>query len=721
MQLKPKVSDDSHPVDQRFRSLVEKLWDATILLSENGTIVYVSQATAQAFGYTPAYLVGRAVMDFVHPSDRAAVEQIFDDLLAQPGGRAAALFRGRNSAYKWLWIEAAATNLLDEPEIRAIVCRFHDVSERLRTARKLAESEERYRAFVEQSSEGIWRIENPIPIPVHLPADTQIALMLRDAYFAECNPAMARMYGYSDPSEFIGTRLSDFFVATDESNVKQLREFIRGGYRIVDGESNEVDRSGNQKYFLNNFFGVVKDGFLYRTWGTQRDITERKRAEEAVKASEAQLFYRSRHDALTDLPNRSLFLEKLEHAGHQVTGHVGVLFIDIDRFKVINETLGHLVGDRLLIALAERLKRCISPDDTLARLGGDEFAILVERIGNANEARRIADRVLTVFRHPFAVEGHVLLMSASIGIAVGGAVPGDSDNLLRHADVAMTRAKATGKGKYVVYDTALHDRMVRTLRLEADLRGAVERRQFEVHYQPVVALTTGTVVGFEALVRWRHPDLGLIRPMDFIPVAEEAGLVLTLDRWVLREACRQLRAWQSRLGGCPDLTMSVNFSSREFSQVDVVDSISSALDETGLEAKHLKIEITENALIENADTVALAFSELERKGVQIVLDDFGTGYSSLSYLHRFRVDMLKIDRSFVSGMDTDVGRNVEIIRAIAGLAQSLGIEMVAEGIESASQIKQLRALECEFGQGYYFSHPVPAGEALALALAHSSH
>jgi EAL domain-containing protein (putative c-di-GMP-specific phosphodiesterase class I) len=296
---------------------------------------------------------------------------------------------------------------------------------------------------------------------------------------------------------------------------------------------------------------------------------------------------------------------------------------------------------------------------------------------------------------------------------------GEYDNLLRHADVAMCRAKATGKGKYVVYDTVLHDRMVRTLRLEADLRGAVERRQFVVHYQPVVALDTGRVVGFEALVRWRHPDLGLIHPMDFIPVAEEAGLVVPVDRWVLREACRQLKAWQSRLGGCPPLNMRVNFSSRVFSHPDVVDAIASTLDETGLDPNNLKIEITENALIENADTVASAFTELERRGVQIVLDDFGTGYSSLSYLHRYRVDVLKIDRSFVSGMDVDVGRNVEIIRAIAGLAQSLGIQVVAEGIESASQIRQLRALDCGFGQGYYFSHPVPAGEALALALAHT--
>jgi diguanylate cyclase (GGDEF)-like protein len=389
------------------------------------------------------------------------------------------------------------------------------------------------------------------------------------------------------------------------------------------------------------------------------------------------------------------------------------LFLDLDRFKIINDSLGHMVGDQLLVGIAHRLEACLRPGDTVARLGGDEFTILLEDLASTDDAIEVARRVQEAVTQPFNIGGHEVFTTASIGIALSNTGYERAEDLLRDADTAMYRAKMEGKKRHVVFDKAMHDRAMQLLQTETDLRRALTRKEFFLNYQPIVCLETGRVSSFEALVRWRHPERGLVGPGDFIPVAEETGLIVPLGLWVLNEACRQMREWQ-RLGLADEtVKMSVNLSSRQFSQADLIEQISSALRESGLEAANLKLEITESMVMENIDTAIDMLTQLRNLGVGLSIDDFGTGYSSLSYLHRFPIDTLKIDRSFVTQM-TDNSENAEIVRTIVTLARSLDMAVVAEGVETADQLRQLGDLGCDYGQGYLFSRPVGAGQAAEL-------
>ena len=465
---------------------------------------------------------------------------------------------------------------------------------------------------------------------------------------------------------------------------------------------------------------AIQQSELYQK--SQTELLERKRAE-------AQLLHQAFYDTLTGLPNRALFLDQLKRVIRYSKKHsentFALLFLDFDRFKVVNDSLGHEIGDQLLRKQAHILKSCIRPRDTVARLGGDEFIILLNEVQALNEATAVADRIQQAFKVPCKLGGCEIFTSASIGIVLSTPEYEQPEDLIRDADAAMYHAKAQGKARYEIFTPGLRLAALRQLHLEADLRRAVEQQEFQLHYQAIVSLSTGRLTGFEALVRWQHPEKGLISPADFIPIAEETGLIVAIGDWVLWEACAQLKQWQEQLelpqnpeavvNLASPLTVSVNLSAKQFAQPNLVEQIHRVLRETGLDARSLRLEITESVIMESIDLVAEKLLPLRSLGIEFYIDDFGTGYSSLSYLQRLPVDALKIDRSFISRLGTSE-ENLEIVRTIVSLAQNLKMNVIAEGIETAVQLAELQAINCgdAQGQGYFFSKPLDTQAATAL-------
>ncbi len=441
------------------------------------------------------------------------------------------------------------------------------------------------------------------------------------------------------------------------------------------------------------------------------DITQRKLAEE-------QLYRLAFHDPLTGLSNRALFEEHLSQAidrsREQPARRFAVLFLDFDGFKLINDSLGHAVGDQLLVAIARRLEKCARPGDKVARLGGDEFVILVEDVQDGDDVTRLAESVRDTLRDAFSIEGRQIFITASVGIALNpsGLCQG-ARSVLRDADMAMYHAKRTGRGRHAIFNPAMHDRAVARLNLESELRRSIDRRQLTVHYQPIISLESGAVAGFEALVRWNHPTRGLIEPTEFVPIAEETGLILPLGSWVLRESCRWLRSWQADRPGLALLTLSVNLSGRQLEQPDFTEQVDRILHETGLAPSGLRLEVTENVAMRDAEHAAFTLHHLRELGIRVSLDDFGTGYSSLNYLQRMPIDVLKIDRSFVTPIHGE-GRDSDIVRTILVLAQQLRMDVVAEGVETVAQYEWLRDVGCRFGQGFFFSRALDGDSALSL-------
>jgi diguanylate cyclase (GGDEF)-like protein len=458
-------------------------------------------------------------------------------------------------------------------------------------------------------------------------------------------------------------------------------------------------------YQLNN---ALEQKVRQRTLQLEEVIQQRDREIVKHKQTQKKLFYQALHDALTGLPNRTLFMEHLQKALHRITRNkdylCAVLFIDLDRFKIINDSWGHAVGDRLLIAISHILKECSREVDTVARLSGDEFTILLEDLQDTQDAIAIAERLLEKLTAPIHLGECKVYIGASIGIVFGSVAYQTVNELLRDADIAMYRAKALGKGRYAIFDREMYDRTLHLSQLEIDLRYALERQEFLLHYQPIISVATGRLTGFEALLRWQHPKMGLIDPGDFIEIAEETGLIVPIGEWILQEACQQLYIWQQKFA-TTSLYISVNLSSKQIQQFDLVDKLAKILDRTGLNGKNLKLELTETMLMDRGEkTIELLF-QIKEQNIQLSIDDFGTGYSSLSYLHRFPIDALKIDRSFVSPIDAE-GKNCEIVRTIITLAHTLGIKAIAEGVETSHQLTVLKKLGCDEAQGYFFGTPV---------------
>ena len=442
-----------------------------------------------------------------------------------------------------------------------------------------------------------------------------------------------------------------------------------------------------------------------------------RRALAVREAAEEHLRHGSLHDTLTGLANRALFMDRLGQAMRRARRHEQarfcVLFLDLDRFKVVNDSLGHEAGDRLLVAVSRRLQACVRSEDTVARLGGDEFAVLVEHVEDEHGAVRVAERIHLSLAAPINLGGYDVFTSASIGIVPSAVELEEAEYVLRGADMAMYRAKSAGRSRYELFDREMHALALTRLQTETDLRHAIERDEFVLHYQPIVSLATGQLSGFEALVRWRHPERGLVPPMEFIPVAEEMGLIVPIGQGVLHEACRQLREWQRRFPRTEPLAMAVNLSPKQFTQPNLVTHVADALSQHGLPPRCLRLEITESMIVENAVYTAGMLGQLQGLGVQVYLDDFGTGYSSLSYLHRLPFDAIKIDREFVEEM-TRSAKAFQLVDVVRTLAQNIGGTVIAEGVETTEQLIALRDLGCEHAQGYYFSKPLDAAGVEAL-------
>ncbi|MBC1238443.1 GGDEF and EAL domain-containing protein [Nostoc sp. 2RC] len=441
------------------------------------------------------------------------------------------------------------------------------------------------------------------------------------------------------------------------------------------------------------------------------EITERKRVE-------SQLLHLAFHDALTGLPNRAAFIDRLRHAINYSKRHsdylFAVLFIDLDRFKVINDSFGHHKGDQFLLAIASRLEICVRSIDTAARLGGDEFTILLEGIQDVSDAIKVAERIEQELKLPFELDGQEIFTTASIGIALSSTINYERpEDVLRDADTAMYRAKILGRARYELFNSNMYANALAKLQLETDLRRAIERRELRVYYQPIVSLTSGLMLGFEALLRWEHPERGLLTPADFISIAEETGLIFSIGKWVLQEACSQMQAWRASHPANLLKKISVNLSLQQFSQPDLIEQIEQILESTGLNADSLVLDITESVIVENGDRVIAVLYQLREMGIQLSIDDFGTGYSSLGRLYNFPISLLKIDRSFISSINTS-SRDLEIIEILVTLAHKLCVDVLAEGIETKEQLALLRKVNCEYGQGHFFSVPLNSSAAEAL-------
>ena len=559
-------------------------------------------------------------------------------------------------------------------------------------------------------------------------AADMIALVDSDGRRLYNSPAYQKVLGYS-PEDLKNTSSIEQIHPDDRPRVLKAAEKAR-----LSGQGERVEyrirhKDGSWRTLESTACAIRNArGQTDKLVIVNRDITERKRAEE-------MLVHNAFHDGLTNLPNRALFLDRLQHALTLSKKHLNykfaVLLIDVDEFKIINDSLGHTAGDELLIQIGQRLKESVrradmvsrprmseglsrpANDDTLARLGGDEFTILLDDIRHPIEAVRVAERVQEELAAPFVVNQEQIVISASIGIASSTSPHTQAEDLVRDADIAMYRAKRAGKARCEVSDTAMHASALKRLRLEADLRKALDHEEFRVYYQPIVSLQTGKITGFEALTRWQRPE-GVLSPVDFIAVAEEIGLIIPMNRQLLREACEHLRSWQSEFPSSPPLTMSVNITPREFAQPDLANEIRKSLELTGVDPGCLQLEIIETTAMEDAEQSGHVLSQLKALGVRLSIDDFGTGYSSLSRLRRIPVDTLKIDRAFISHMDSDT-ESREIVRIIIMLAHNLGLKVVAEGTETEEHVNLLQQLNCEMAQGYFFSRPAD-DQAMATLL-----
>lgn len=579
------------------------------------------------------------------------------------------------------------------PRISSMAIQVGSVLHRLQTLKALQQAEANYRSIVENAVEGIFQTTP-------------------DGRYMSANPALAAIYGYASIPELMADlcdRSHQIYV-----DPRYPEEFIRllQEQDVVTGFEAQVYQADGTMIWISQNARAVRDArdqLMYYE-GSVVNITDQK-------WTEAQLRYNASHDALTGLWNRGFFMDRLVKAVSRAQSEsdyeFAVLFMDLDDFKLVNDSLGHSVGDRLLMAIAGRLEECLGPKDTLARFGGDEFTLLLEDVPRVEDAIAVAHQVHETLRQPFTVGTYEVFAGISIGIVHSTAGDRRQPDFLRDADIAMYRAKAREKGGYVVFDATMREEAILRLELETDLRWAIERGEFQMFYQPIVRLSTGEISGFEALIRWDHPRKGWISPNVFIPVAEETGAIEPIGEWALIQSCNQLRSWKKQFPTYPSLKMSVNVSGKQLTQ-NLSDRVEQILQETGVDGWDLKLEITETALVEDPEGAIGILDRLKALDIQLCIDDFGTGYSSLSYLHRFPVDILKIDRSFISQM-SPLNDDSEIVRTIVTLAHTLGLDVIAEGIENRDSLHELELLRCKYGQGYFFSEPVN-GEDAALLL-----
>jgi diguanylate cyclase (GGDEF)-like protein/PAS domain S-box-containing protein len=666
--------------EHRYRSLVEAALDVIHTVAADGTITSLNPAFERLTGWPASEWIGRPLGDLLDPEDVPKTKAALRKILRGDTPEALEL-RIRTRSGEARAIEAVATPQIRDGRVMGALGIARDVTERRRADEALRESEERYALAAKGANDGLWDL------------DLRSGVM----YYS---PRWKSMLGYAEDDE-IQASASEWWTRVHPEDEPRVREkfkaHIDGRTTHFEDEHRMRHKDGTYRWFLcRGFAARDASGTAVRIAGAQTDVTDRRS-----------------YDPLTGLPNRALFTERLEEAVarcRRVPGsRCAVLFIDLDRFKIVNDSLGHLAGDQLLVAAAQRLEASVRPMDVVGRFGGDEFSVLLDGIKDIGDATRVANRIQNELRSPLQIDGQEVFCSASIGIAMTSG-PDDPQSLLRDADTAMYRAKALGKGRYEVVNDEMRRKVMTQLQLESDLRRGMEAGEFAVHYQPIVSVAGGRVLGAEALLRWRHPSGELLRPAAFLAMAEETGLIVPIGYHVLREACVQARGWQQRQS--KDLSISVNLSPRQLAQSDFIDRVREILHETGFDARSLRFEIRESVLMEDPKTSEV-LSRLKSLGVRLDVDDFGTGYSSLGCLHRFPIDSLKIDSSFVSHMDRS-SEHAAIVRTILSLARTLSLDVVAEGVETNRQLARLRALRCNRAQGHCFAEAMeaPAIESL---------
>ena len=686
--------------EQKFRHLFE----STPLISVQGynlqrQVIYWNNASESLYGYTKMEAVGKQLEDLIIPPEMRqgvidAIQTWYTEGKEIPANELN-LLRKDGSRIVVYSSHVMLTNIEGE---RELYCVDIDLTGRKQADIELRESEERYRLLAENTNDLVC---------LHEP----------DGRYIYVSPSCEMLLGYHY-KELIGKYPYDFFHPDDVDIIRDSHLKI-SEQRPIPVTYRIRHKSGDYIWFETLSKPIKgEDNQVIKLQTTSRNVTERIKAQQ-------QLQYDALHDGLTGLPNRSLLTERLELAINRSrrldTYHYAILFLDLDRFKVINDSLGHLAGDQLLIVVAQKLKSYLRDIDLVARLGGDEFVILLEDVSGVEKAIQVTERILTDLQNPLYINDSEVVVSTSVGIVLGTRHYHQATDLIRDADIAMYRAKAASKGSYKVFNVEMHTQAVNRLTLETDIRKALEREEFFIHYQPIVEITgnsimspdplgslrleTNRLIGFEALLRWQHPTRGLVNPEEFIPMAEETGLIVPIDYWMLRTACQQLAVWKNQFPHRLPLKMSINLSAQDLCQSNLLTEIDRVLATTGLAGSDLTLEITESMLIENISKTIGLLKQFKEREIQISIDDFGTGYSSLNYLHRLPANNLKIDRSFVGQM-AQGNRNYQVVSTIIALSNQLGLAVVAEGIETSQQLQWLKDLGCEFGQGYFFSKPL---------------
>jgi diguanylate cyclase (GGDEF)-like protein/PAS domain S-box-containing protein len=687
-----------------LRAILDSMGDAVVVTDTRGHLIHHNPAAIQILGDRLASLLPGSSSAPVaqSPDGRSCLtphDLPFARALRGESVDAAEVRLPATDHHPEQWLSITARPLRDTDGLSGSVAIVRDVTEAKRAEEALRASEERYALAAQGANDGLWDWD----------------LVSGKIYFA---PRWKAMLGYDDAD--IGTSPDEWFRRLHPDDRERVEwRLLAHTRRLITSfelEYRILHRDGNYRWMLCRGMAVWDDhGRATRMVGSQTDITGRKQAEE-------QLAYGALHDALTGLPNRTLFMDRLSLAlkRAQREKHLfAVLFLDLDRFKTINDSLGHAAGDELLIAVARRLESVLRPGDTVARLGGDEFAVMLDRLNAPEEAEWIVERIHQALQAPLSVRGHTVYTTASIGLALGNEGYERPEELARDADTAMYQAKVRRRARHVVFDPDMRRKAVSHFQLENDLRSAIERNELRVHYQPIVALNGRRVVAFEALARWQHPQHGLIAPDQFIPLSEEIGLINTIGHWVLRDVCHQVREWRRRRPRHFDMWVNVNLSAHQLAQPDLVAQIANAIADAGIPPKAIKIELTENTFVTHREIAIAQLNELRSLGVGVCIDDFGAGYSSLGYLSQFPVDTLKIDRVFIARLGM-MREHYEIVKAIITLAHSLGMTVVAEGVETEEQANMLSALRCEYAQGWLFGRALPADQVEAFLDSRSS-
>ncbi|MGF7184013.1 diguanylate cyclase (GGDEF)-like protein/PAS domain S-box-containing protein [Desulfitispora alkaliphila] len=678
--LKARITEQTLDKSEVFsNTIINNALDGIITIDDQGRILSINPSAERIFQYRSSEIIGGYINKII-PKIYCQQDITTEDMkeLSQTNFNETDVL-GKKKNGETFPIELSISDCyLGKQLIFTII--FRDISKRRQYQKDMLESRERYRTLTENTYDLI----------------SEIGI---NGEFIYTSPNYKEVLGY-DVTDLLGIKYHVIIHPEDLPIVATgLKKYLYGeAEQIV---ARFIHKNGEVRLFESTGKAYKTAQGETRIVFVSRDITERKHYED-------RLWHQAFHDALTNLPNRTLLKDRLQveinHAKRNGT-KVGVLFLDLDRFKIINDTLGHAIGDKLLQTIADRIVDCVRTDDTVARLGGDEFTVLVTSVNRSEDVAKVAEKILKAVKQPMEIDGNQLYLTASIGIAI---YPDDGvnvTNILKNADAAMYRAKESGRNNYQLYTYALNEKAFERLEMENSLRRAIEQEEFEVYYQPRINVTNGQIIGMEALIRWNHPDWGLVSPGRFITIAEETGLIVPIGEWVLRAACAQNKAWQE--AGHKPVRMAVNISARQFQLQDFLRVVADVLEQTGLEPRWLELEITESIAMQNVDYTYKMLRKLNEMGIDLSIDDFGTGYSSLSYLKRFPINKLKIDKSFVNDITSDEN-NAAIASTVIVLGKSLKFGVVAEGVETKEQLDFLREHNCEEMQGYYFGKPVPA-------------